>query len=172
MGEGWKSYFPLRTSIVGHICRNASNFLRCTVYCILKFLVGIDLNWLAQVYGYFMMVSSYFQYAITLAILVLMEIIGGVVAAVRKDDVSWLLVTHHLTIVTHHLTIQVAALFETSARATFDGYTTNPNNKLVWDNFQIAVSNYNLTCHLFHTNQLLYPNWKLLLWGVTYAKCF
>ena len=35
-----------------------------------------------------MMVSSYFQYAITLAILVLMEIIGGVVAAVRKDDVS------------------------------------------------------------------------------------
>ena len=58
-------------------------------------------------------------YAITLAILVLMEIIGGVVAAVRKDD--------------------VAALFETSARATFDGYTTNPNNKLVWDNFQIAL---------------------------------
>ena len=33
--------------------------------------------------------------------------------------------------------IQVAALFETSAQATFDKYQLN---KAVWDNFQIAVS--------------------------------
>lgn len=54
-------------------------------------------------------------YAITLAILVLMEIIGGVVAAVRKDD--------------------VAAVFEVSAEATFAQYQLN---KQVWDNFQFA----------------------------------
>eukprot|EP00731_Ephydatia_muelleri_P025492 Em0017g575a len=58
-------------------------------------------------------------YAITLAILVLMEIIGGVVAAVRKDD--------------------VAALFETSAEATFKEYATKLSNKDVWDNFQRSV---------------------------------
>ena len=84
------------------------------------------------------------QYAVVLGLLVLVEIGGGIAAAVKKDDVRMMSPFCFICVpIPFHgvpVPFQIEELFRTSSNKTFLQYLEDSTKQDTWDRFQQSVS--------------------------------